>query len=166
MSNNFFLTFLAFFKRTLSRDQAARRQTILDNAELKQLNEVNQVQIEQEVKLLKIKFSEQLIRVKQREAQTTQDYQEFLEMIDEMKSQIVEAYPDMPKVMALVIHQHAKQLIDEMWNNPDERTQNQYRARLTRFIKVVYDDTSQGLMTRQPRQTPDKTLKLIENRDE
>lgn len=158
--------FFAFFKRTLGRDKAARRQAIIDNADLKQLKQVKKIQGEHEVDLLKIKFAEQLNRIKEQETQTTRDYKEFLEMIDDMKNQIVKAYPDMPKVMALVIHQHAKQMIDEMWNNPDEQLQNQCRARLTRFIKVVYDDTTEGLLTGPSRKTPDNILNFIEKSEE
>jgi len=165
MSINLLRNFFDFLKHALGRDKTARRLAILDNAELKQLKEVKRVQIEHEVELSKIKFAEQLNRVKEREAQTTRDYKEFLEMIDEMKSQIVEAYPEMPKVMALIIHQHAKQLIDEMWNNPNEHLQNKYRVRLTRFVKVVYEDTTQGLLTGDPRKTPENTLKFIEKID-
>ncbi len=165
MTNDHFCKFISFLKRVTGRDKTTRRQAILDSAELKQLKELNRIQIKHEVELLKIKFSEQLNRVEASEAQTTRDYKEFLEMIDEMKSQIVEAYPDMPKVMALIIHQHAKQLIDELWNNPNEQLQNQNRARLTHFIKVVYDDTTLGLVTSQSKKTPENTLNLIENID-
>jgi len=162
---HFIRKFLASLKSAFGRDKTARRQAILDNAELKQLKAVKRVQTEHEVDLLRIKFTEQLKRVKERETQTTRDYKEFLAMIDEMKSQIVEAYPEMPKVMALIIHQHAKQLIDDMWNNPNEHLQNQCRVRFTRFVRVSYDDTTQGLITEQHGKTPENTLKLIENMD-
>lgn len=165
MSSNLFRKFFDYLKHAFGRDKSARRQTILENAELKQLKQVKRVEIGHEVELSKIKFAEQLNRIREREAQTTRDYKEFLEMIDEMKSQIVEAYPEMPKVMALIIHQHAKQLIDEMWNNPNEEFQNQCRVRLTRFVQVVYDDTTLGLMTGHPRKTPENTLNFIENID-
>ncbi len=163
MHTNLLRYIFNYLRQALGRDKAARRQSILDKAELKQLKEVKRAQIEHEVELSKIKFAEQLNRVREREAQTTRDYKEFLEMIDDMKIQIVEAYPEMPKVMALIIHQHAKRLIDEMWNNPSDELQNQCRIRLTRFIKVVYDDTAQGLLTGDSGKTPEKTLNYIEN---
>ncbi|WP_174626296.1 hypothetical protein [Candidatus Methylobacter favarea] len=119
-------------------------------------------QIAYELELMKIRFSEQLLRTKARETSTTQDYKEFLDMIDEMKAQIIEAYPDMPKVMALVIHQHAKRLIDDIWNSPDEQLQSQCRVKLAQFIKVVYDDTAAVLVNEQHAKIPTRTLYHIE----
>ena len=162
MRLQFFRGLTDFFSFPFGRDIETRKKWNREKAELRQQKEVDNAKIEYDIEMLRVKLSEQLIRVKAREARTTQDYKEFLDMIDEMKVQIVEAYPDMPKVMALVIHQHAKQLIDDMWNNPDEQMQNQCRARLSQFIKIVYDDTAGVLLAGDHSKLPNKTIDQIE----
>ncbi|MDD5580207.1 MAG: hypothetical protein PHY16_13115 [Methylobacter sp.] len=154
--------FIDFINLALGRNFEARKKSLRENAQLKQQKAMDNARIAYELELMKIKFSEQLLRTKARETRTTQDYKEFLDMIDEMKGQIIEPYPDMPKVMALVIHQHAKRLIDDIWNNPDEHMQSQCRAKLTQFIKVVYDDTAAVLGNEQRSKIPSKTLYHIE----
>ena len=150
------------FIRTVNPDDTEwHRQKLNEMSSLKKQNRVNDAQIEHELAILKIQFSQELERTRERETRITQDYREFLENIDDMKSQIVEAFPDMPKALALLIHQHAKQLIDDMWNNPDERAQNLYRAKLTEFLKVVFDDTSQSALEEHKPKIPERTLKLI-----
>ncbi|MGH8499817.1 MAG: hypothetical protein ACRERV_13585, partial [Methylococcales bacterium] len=109
---------------------------------LEKQKRIYDARIEQDLELLKIQFAEEIKRTRERETRITQDYKEFLDHIDEMKMQIVEAFPEMPKALALLIHQHAKRLIDELWNNPDEQTQQLYRAKLAEFLRVVFDDTT------------------------
>ena len=162
MPFQFFRKFLNFISLAFGRDFEARKKSLWENAQLIQQKAMDNAQIAYELDLMRIRFSEQLLRTKARETRTTQDYKEFLDMIDEMKVQIIEAYPDMPKVMALVIHQHAKRLIDDIWNNPDEQMQNQCRAKLAQFIKVVYDDTTAVLIDNQRSKIPNKTLDHIE----
>jgi hypothetical protein len=165
MAFQFFRTFLHYIKLALGRDFETRKKSQQENALLKQQKAMDNAQITYELEAMKIKFSEKLQRIKAREARTTLDYKEFLDMIDEMKVQIIEAYPDMPKVMALVIHQHAKRLIDDIWNNPDEHMQSQCRAKLSQFIQVVYDDTSTVLFDNQRSKIPSKTLYQIEKQE-
>ncbi|NOT13434.1 MAG: hypothetical protein HOP23_16685 [Methylococcaceae bacterium] len=165
MSFQIFRTLLDSIKLALGRDYETRKKSLRENTLLKQQKAMDNAQISYELEALKIKFSEQLQRIKAREARTTLDYKEFLEMIDEMKVQIIEAYPDMPKVMALVIHQHAKRLIDDIWNNPDEQMQSQCRAKLSQFIQVVYDDTTAVLFDNQHSKIPSKTLYQIEKQE-
>lgn len=165
MSFQFFRKFSDIFSFTLGRDFEARKKSLREQAQLKQQKAMANEQIAYELEAMRIKFSEQLLRIKAREARTTLDYREFLDMIDEMKGQIIEAYPDMPKVMALVIHQHAKRLIDDIWNHPDEQMQSQCRARLAQFIEIVYDDTTAVLIDEQRSKLPSKTLHQIEKQE-
>jgi hypothetical protein len=165
MSFQFFRKLLDSFKLALGRDYETRKKSLRESALLKQQKSIDNAQIAYELEAMRIKFSEQLSRIKAREARTTLDYKEFLDMIDEMKMQIIEAYPDMPKVMALVIHQHAKRLIDDIWNNPDEQMQSQCRAKLAQFIEIVYDDTTAVLIDEQRSKIPSRTLYQIEKQE-
>ncbi|MGH8474472.1 MAG: hypothetical protein ACRER2_01655 [Methylococcales bacterium] len=128
---------------------------------LEKQKRIKDAQIDHDLELLKIQFSEEIKRIREKETRITQDYKEFLDNIDEMKMQIVEAFPDMPKALALLIHQHAKRLIDELWNNPDEQTQKLYRAKLAEFLRVVFDDTTQTIVEDKKPRIPERTLALI-----
>lgn len=143
-------------------DSEWQKEKLKEIAEIKRQKAITDIELDREIKLLKIKYAEQVNRAQERESRITQDYQEFLDKIDEMKSQIVETFPDMPKALALVIHQHAKQLIDDMWNKSDDKTQGVCRAKLAEFLKVVCDDTTQVLFDEDKSMIPKRTLELIQ----
>jgi hypothetical protein len=163
MIKSFFLSrWLVKWIQATSPDDIKRHRNTLDEVTaLKKQKRINAARMEHELEILKIQFAEDLDRARERERRITQDYKEFLDHIDELKLHIVEAFPEMPKALALLIHQHAKRLIDEMWNNPDEQAQNLYRIKLAEFLKVVFDDTNQSLVDEQKPRIPEKTLKLI-----
>jgi hypothetical protein len=150
-----------FIRAVNPEDTEWHRNKLNEIAALKKLKRINDARIEQDLERLKIQFTEELARTREKETRITQDYKEFLDTIDEMKMHIVEAFPDMPKALALLIHQHAKRLIDDMWNNPDEQAQKLYRAKLAEFLKVVFDDTSRTVFEDKKPRIPEKTLKLI-----
>ncbi|MGH8549649.1 MAG: hypothetical protein ACRERU_13815 [Methylococcales bacterium] len=157
-----FSGWLLHFIRTVNpEDTEWHRNKLNEIAALKRQKRINEARIEQDLERLKIQFTQELVRARERETRITQDYKEFLDTIDEMKMQIVETFPDMPKALALLIHQHAKRLIDELWNNPDEQAQKLYRAKLAEFLKVVFDDTSQTVFEDKKPRIPERTLKLI-----
>ncbi len=144
----------------------ARKERMQALAEYRKQQQVCDLQTEQELKILEIQFTEQLLRVEERESRITQDYSEFLDNIDEMKEQIVTSFPDMPKVMALVIHQHAKQLVDRMWNDNDHNNaqdQSIFQAQLASFLGLVFDDTTRILVDHSTVKIPSKTLEHIQN---
>lgn len=157
-----FSGWLIKFIRTVDpEDSEWHRNKLNEIAALKKLKRINEARIEHDLEKLKIQFTEELARTREKEIRITQDYKEFLDTIDELKMQIVEAFPDMPKALALLIHQHAKRLIDDLWNNPDAQAQKLYRAKLAEFLKVVFDDTSQTVFEDKKPRIPERTLKLI-----
>ncbi len=140
-----------------------RQKRIQAIAECRKQEKIYDLETRNQLKALEIEFAGQLQRIQEREARTTQDYREFLDTIDEMKIQIVESFPDMPKVMALVIHQHAKHLVDKMWNDSNEQHQALFQAELAAFLGLVFDDTSRVMVDNKSTKIPDKTLAHIEN---
>ncbi|MGR9105569.1 MAG: hypothetical protein ACU843_01445 [Gammaproteobacteria bacterium] len=152
---------LQFIRKVDPASSEWHRQKLDQMTAFKQQKRIHDAQLEHDLAMLKIRFSEEVERTRERESRITQDYKEFLDSIDDMKMQIVEAFPDMPKALALLIHQHAKRLIDDMWNNPDESAQKLYQAKLAEFLKVVFDDTSDTVFETQKPRIPERTLKLI-----
>jgi phosphoglycolate phosphatase-like HAD superfamily hydrolase len=150
------------FIRTVNPDDTEwYRNKLNEIAARKKLKRFADAQIQHDLEMLKIHFAAELERTREKEARITQDYKEFLDNIDDMKKQIVDAFPEMPKALALLIHQHAKRLIDDMWNDPDEHAQKIYRAKLAEFLKVVFDDTTQTLIDDEKPRIPERTLALL-----
>jgi len=156
---NWLLEFMDTVDGADTEQQKARIKAI---TELRGQKAIYEAEMAHELELLKIKFTEELNRAEEREVRITADYKEFLDKIDEMKGQITETFPDMPTAFALIIHQHAKGLIDSMWRNSDMRSQSLGRKKLARFLSVVLDDTTQVLMNKDIPKIPIKTLKLIQ----
>ncbi len=163
MSRSFFFSrwLIDFIGAVSPGDSKWHKNKLNQIGALQKQNLIKEIEIEHEIELLKIKFSEELNRAKEKELRITHDYKEFLDNIDEMKLHIVETFPDMPKALALLIHQHAKQLIDDMWNHPNEQEQTVYRAKLAQFLKVVFDDTTEVITENEKPKIPKRTLELI-----
>ncbi|MEE9426051.1 MAG: hypothetical protein V3V18_13900 [Methylococcales bacterium] len=141
----------------------ARQKRMQALADYRKEKQISDLQTRQQLKILEVQFAEQLQRVQERESRTTHDYHEFLDNIDEMKEHIVDSFPDMPKVMALVIHQHAKQLVDKMWNDCNEQDQGLFQAELASFLGLVFDDTTRVLFDSHTTKIPSKTLEHIQH---
>jgi hypothetical protein len=144
-------------------DVESQMKRLQEIAELKKTKQRLNAEIEQELNILKIKFNEELVRVREKETRDTRDYKEFLDSIDEMKIKIIQTFPDMPKPTAYVIHHHAKQLLDEIWRNSDERTRQIDCVKLADFLAVVYDDTTQLMLGESTVKFPKKTIEFIRN---
>lgn len=152
---------LDFITTLRSGDIEWRQRKLQEISELKKQSRIYDIQVEHEINSIKVKFSEEIIRIKEKETRITQDYKDFLNSIDEMKEKIIDTFTDMPKPMAYIIHNHARQLIDNMWNNSDDNVQKMCQARLAEFFMIVYDDTSKALIGQG--KLPAKTLQLIIN---
>lgn len=141
---------------------ATHEQRIRKISSIEELRLREQAGTRHKLQRLEIEFSEQLKRVQAREAGVTRDYEEFLDQIDAMKARIVETFPDMPPVLALLIHQHAKQLVDAMWHESTEQSRQLSQARLTEFLKIVFDETRMVVMSQESSRLPEKTIACIE----
>ncbi len=162
MSIKFPSWLLEFIDTVDGGDTEQQKERLRAIAELRGQKAIYEAKMAHELELLKIKFAGEINRAEEREARITTDYKEFLDKIDEMKGQITETFPDMPKAFALLIHQHAKGLIDSMWRDSDIQTQSLGRKKLARFLSVVLDDTTQVLLNEDIPKIPIKTLKLIQ----
>jgi hypothetical protein len=150
---------LDFITTLRSGDIEWRQRKLQEISELKKQSRIYDIQVDHEINSIKAKFAEEIIRVREKEARITQDYKDFLNSIDEMKEKIIGTFTDMPKPMAYIMHNHARQLIDNMWNNSDKKCQEICKARLAEFFMIVYDDTSKAIIGQG--KIPEKTLQLI-----
>jgi broad specificity phosphatase PhoE len=150
------------FISTIKRgDVEWQQQKLKEVTELRKQRQISEAEIKHELELLQIKFSEEIKRVQERESSITRDYKDFLQQIDDMKQKIVQTFPDMPIPIALIIHSHAKRLLDDMWRNSDERMRELYTTKLAEFMMLVYDDTQYILTNKDQPKFPTKTMHML-----
>lgn len=119
---------------------------------------------EHEISLLKQRYGTELVKLKARCEQDLKDYKHYLAAIDRLKVDIQKTYAPMPEAIALIIHHHAKQLLNRMWEAEDLQEKLKCERDLMRFIGAVHEDTwqfpAQAERGDSPR-LPRRTMELI-----
>jgi hypothetical protein len=144
--------------------------TIYKNREKKEMLELDlqeqiqkrKAEIQQELNKLSLEYEGELERVKMKVTQETRDYANFLKELDAMKAQIVAAFKSATPITALLIHRHASELLNQMWNEVDLDQRKVLEGRLLDLFSSVTDD----VVTLKASEDgayylPEKTLKLI-----
>lgn len=156
---NFIFDLLTVIK---PNDEEWQKKHLVRSLERKAEKKHREAKIDHEIELLKVKFDEEIKRVKASEQKVTNDYKMFLDSIDKMKAEMLDTFTDMPEPMVLVIHHHAKSLIDGMWKSENEEDQALSRERFTEFLLAVYNDT-QASCDKKGHRLPTETLKLVKS---
>ena len=108
-----------------------------------------------EVKMLEDKYKREV-----------EDYKQFLDEVDKLKTRIQEVYPQMPSPMVLTIYRHAKRLLNSIYDADkadDIKGQILQEQKFIYFLEAVYRDTtaiSSNLRSNQPA-LPSETIALI-----
>ncbi len=132
-------------------------------------------QIAHEVQRLKVEFQHEIQRKehdfqvdmrkrKSRAEDEIQNYQRFLDAIEELREKLEEFYPNMPSALVLVIHEYVTQLLHKMWEAPDGREKLAHRLKLVDFLALVSEDTSPTALQAEQqgiRSLPSRTLEHI-----
>ena len=155
----FVLEFVSVVKRG---DYEWQRQKLEELSELKRFKQTKNAALEHELKMLKEGFAAELQREKYKQQKIVEDYRNFLDSIEEVKHKMLTTYPDMPKPMVLLIHHHAKALLDDMWavKNKDEKAYQLSEEKFTHFFMTVFEDATTR-MEKEAASLPTETLKLI-----
>jgi hypothetical protein len=150
------------FISTIKRgDTEWQKQKLKEMTELSKQRLTAEAEIKRDLELLSIKFSEEIKRARERESGLTRDYKEFLVTIDDMKQKVMQTFPDIPTPIALLIHNQAKKLLDDMWHSSDERLKELSTTKLAQFMMLVYDDTQQVLINKDLPKFPTKTMEVL-----
>ncbi|MEO0988629.1 MAG: hypothetical protein AAFY20_24285 [Cyanobacteria bacterium J06639_14] len=119
-------------------------------------------EIQQELNKLALEYEGELERVKMKVDQETKDYANFLRELDVIKAQIVAALKSATSITALLIHRHASELLNQMWNEDDLEQRKVLEGRLLDLFSSVTDDVVTLKSSEEGRYyLPEKTLKLI-----
>lgn len=127
------------------------------SAELKQKS----VYLAHEIELLKTRQSTELSILKQRCREDLKDYSQYLAALKHLKQDIQANFPQVPEVIALTIHHHAKTLLNNMWETTDINEKLQLENQLIQFMATVHEEAGLDLNGKLANSLPEKTLRLI-----
>lgn len=118
--------------------------------------------IEHELEMLSAEQSGELEKLKMKIDRDVRSYSDFLDELDAMKSQIVAAFPEAPPPIALLIHRHASELLNQMWQENNIEQRRILEGKLIDLMSSVNSDV-QALKEQESSSysTPENALKLI-----
>jgi hypothetical protein len=157
-----FLT--TFINAIRSENLEWRRRKADEIAGLRKKHRLLDMELEHELAKREIELREEIKRIEMQEQSVTRDYKEFLHEIDQLKGRIITTFTNMPKPMALLIHHHAKQMLNEMWQADDLNERLAHEQKLLNFMSVIYDDTLRLSYEGELARLPMKTIEFMNNR--
>lgn len=144
--------------QTLKNIKAQDKQSL--QADLKK----RQAQFEHDLVKMKQVYATDISMLKAQSEQQLRDYKQFLDSIDQLKSLIQKSYSHLPSAVSLMIHHHAKQMLNQMWECEDIQEKLGHEAKLIELMTAVHEDTLDlSLKVSDDQQFPKRTLKLIKS---
>lgn len=163
---------MAFLRRERDRelqwrldrhDEEARlrhAQALAEQARVAELRKRAQV-LAHELAMNDARQQTELEMVKIQCRQDLQDYQQYLQSLDKLKTSLRQSYAHLPEAMAFTIHHHAKQLLNRMWEETDEREKIRLEVALLRFMTAVHEDSQTMLSGVNDNSVPARALALL-----
>ena len=133
---------------------------------LKHERTLAKAELQHSLERMDIRFKEECKRIHMDEERQTTQFVEFLDSIDELKTDMLSNYTSMPKPIALMIHHHAAELLKEAWFSQDTRERVKKQTRFTDLMLTITEDLAALDDQNQPKALPEKTLAYIQNRIE
>ncbi len=143
--------------QTLKNTKALEKQSL--QAELKK----RQVQFEHELAKMKQCHGTDLTMLRAQSEQQLRDYKQYLDSIDQLKTLIQDSYSHLPSAVSLLIHHHAKQMLNLMWECEDFQEKLGHEAKLIELMTAVHQDTLDLPKVNDKQQFPKRTLRLIKS---
>jgi hypothetical protein len=141
--------------QALKNTKALEKQSL--QAELKK----RQVQFEHELAKMTQHHETDLSMLKAQSEQQIRDYKQYLDSIDQLKNLIQDSYSHLPSAVSLLIHYHAKQMLNQMWECEDFQEKLGHEAKLIELMTAVHQDTLNLTKVNDKQQFPKRTLRLI-----
>ncbi len=89
------------------------------------------------------------------------DYQQYLESLNQLKSAIKSSYSHLPDAIAHTVHHHAKSLLNAMWEAEDLAEKIHCEAQLIKFMTTIHEETRLHCTGTVSAKLPEQTLRLI-----
>lgn len=131
--------------------------------EIQREKQIFKQNIEQELKKREIEFKFEIEQMEKEGASKIQDFQDFLDAIDQIKNDCKKHFEKMTLPINLSIHQYGKQLLISMWNSKTLHERKRYEQQLLDFLYTVNEDIC--LVSSENNQgnyyLPEKTIQLM-----
>lgn len=147
-----------------SEIQTLKNLKALDKQSLQADLKKRQAQFEHELEKMKQTHATDISMLKAQSEQQLRDYKQFLDSIDQLKTLIQKSYSHLPSTVSLMIHHHAKQMLNQMWECEDIQEKLEHEAKLLELMTAVHNDTQDlPLEVVAEQQFPKRTLRLIKS---
>jgi len=153
---------ITFFNTLKTESREWEKQHQPEILELKRNKIISELQLKHDIEEQEIRFKSRIQEVEMDEANNTQNFQKFLISLDEIRTEIIENYPQMPKALALLIYNHATTLLKEAWHNPDNLKKIVSHRKFVELTKTLTIEMANITDTNGNRKLlPEKTIDLI-----
>jgi len=115
-----------------------------------------------EIELLKTQQNAELSLLKTRCEQDLKDYQQYLHALEQLQQNLLTNYANLPETLALTIHNHAKNMLNAMWETDNPAEKLQLESQLIRFMTTIHEEIKSSNLVSSGISIPVNTLRLIE----
>lgn len=151
-----------WMERNLDDIYKNRQKKEMLELELKRHISIRKAEIQQELKKLELEHQGEIEKATMKVEQETRNYENFLTELDAMKTQIMAAFKNTPPIIALLIHRHASEVLNQMWNEDNLEQRKKLEGRLLDLFSSVNDDVIiLKASTDGTYYFPEKTVRLI-----
>ncbi|MEQ1558581.1 MAG: hypothetical protein ABL933_06500 [Methyloglobulus sp.] len=119
------------------------------------------IHLKHEINLIKTKQTAELVMLKTRCKKDIEDYEHYLESLNQLKSAMQSRYSSLPDAIVHTIHHHSKNLLNSMWEAENPEDKFKYELRLIQFITIMHEDIRLNQATTVTDELPENTLKLV-----
>jgi hypothetical protein len=141
-------------------DLAWKKQACDDLLALKRKQQLGEEEIAQSIEILKAHYRGDLAMEEERQKRRLKDYKDFLDSLDEMKTELIANFSNMPKPMVLLIYNHGKKILDDMYKEDDNLRQE---GKFATFMITYANDCQNAKQLRNEKQLllPEGIMGLI-----
>lgn len=120
-------------------------------------------EIEHELNTRKVNYKTEIDQLEIKCVRQVKAYEHFLDKLEEMKAEIIEKFPNIPTPIALLIHRHASEILDQMWYEAkDAKQKANFEKKLIHLLNTISEDVA--MLDKSENGTynrPEKTINLI-----
>lgn len=129
---------LEYWEQNKDRYNALKEDTKKNNEKIQEDIEVMRKKHRQKLEEMDVEHKGNIERIKAEQEQETEDFNEYLQSLNELKENMQKTYSHIPRFMIHNIYYHAKILLLDMRKAPDYN--NKYRKKLINLMNEVHKD--------------------------
>jgi hypothetical protein len=140
---------------------AVRHERKLAEQQLAEELTLGNARLEHELEILKTRHDAELLMLKTRCKEDIKDYRQYLQALEQLKINLKANYAHLPDALIFTIHNHAKNLLNGMWEADNPAEKYQLESKFIRFMTTIHEETACSNSISTESRLPENTLKLI-----